>query len=326
MTTRTLIESIRDALFEEMRRDESVILMGEDVGRAGGVFRTTEGLFAEFGEARVIDTPLAECGIVGVAIGAALNGMRPVAEIQFADFIHPAMNQIMNEAAKIRFRSNGEWGCPLVIRAPYGAGVHGGMYHSQSVEALFHHVPGLKIVAPSTPYDAKGLLKSAIRDEDPVLFFEHKKAYRRVKGDIPDKDYVVPIGKAEIKRPGTDLTIITYGYMVHVALEAAEQLEVQGISTEVLDLRSLLPLDHAAICESVGRTNKVIVFHEDTKTGGVGAEVSAILAEDMFESLDGPIVRVAAPDTPPPYSPPLEEAFVPNARVLIEAANRLAAY
>lgn len=326
MAVKTLIEAIREALYEEMRRDERVIVLGEDVGVKGGVFRATEGLLREFGEPRVIDTPLAESAIVGVAIGAALNGLRPVAEIQFADFIHPAMNQIMNEAAKLRYRSNGAWGCPIVIRAPYGAGVHGGLYHSQSLEALFCHIPGLKVVVPSTPHDAKGLLKTAIRDEDPVLFFEHKRYYRRIKGEVPEQEYTVPLGVAEVKRPGDDLSLITYGGMVHTALEAAEALAQEGISVEVLDLRTLVPLDKEALAASVKKTNKAVILHEDTKTGGFGAELAAILAEELFEDLDGPVVRVAAPDTPVPYSPPLEEAFIPQVEDVVAAVRKLAAY
>src|ERR687886_344633 len=234
----TLIDAVRQALYEEMERDPSVIVLGEDVGVHGGVFRATDGLIKEFGENRVIDTPLAELGIAGVAIGAAMNGLRPVAEMQFADYIHPAFDQIVNEAAKIRYRSNGAFGCPIVVRAPFGAGVHGGLYHSQSVEALFYHVPGLKIVVPSSPYDCKGLLKAAIRDDDPVLFFEHKKSYRRVRGEVPEEDYTILLGKADLKREGRDLSIITYGIGVHLAFEASQQLSAQGIDIEILDLRT----------------------------------------------------------------------------------------
>src|SRR4051812_28360674 len=292
MTALTLVESVRLALVEEMERDPSVIVLGEDVGKHGGVFRATDGLQKQFGEERVIDTPLAELGIAGVAIGAAMNGLRPVAEMQFADYIHPAFDQIVNEAAKIRYRSNGAFGCPIVIRAPFGAGVHGGLYHSQSVEALFYHVPGLKIVVPSTPYDCKGLLKAAVRDDDPVLFFEHKKSYRRWKGEVAAEEYLVPIGRADIKRRGTDLSVITYGIGVHWALEAADAVQQSdGVSVEVLDLRTLLPLDRDAIRESVARTGKVLVLHEDNKTGGIGSEVSAFIAEELFELLDGPVAR-----------------------------------
>jgi 2-oxoisovalerate dehydrogenase E1 component beta subunit len=326
MAVKTLIEALRDGLAEEMRRDWRVIVLGEDIGVHGGVFRATDGLYTEFGPDRVIDTPLAELGIVGTAIGSALNGLRPVAEIQFADYIYPAMDQIINEAAKIRYRTNGGFGCPLVIRAPYGAGVHGALYHSQSVEAFFCHVPGLKVVTPATPYDAKGLLKAAVRDEDPVLYFEHKRTYRRIRGEVPDDDYVVPIGVAEVKRAGRHVSIITYGAMVHQALEAAEALAPEGISVEVVDLRSLLPWDHETVVASVAKTNKVVVCHEDSKTGGVGAEVAAFIAEELFEDLDGPIMRVAALDTPIPFSPQLEEAIIPGTRHILDAVHRLAAY
>jgi 2-oxoisovalerate dehydrogenase E1 component beta subunit len=322
----TLVEAVRQALYEEMERDPSVVVLGEDVGKHGGVFRATDGLQKAFGEERVIDTPLAELGIAGVAIGAAMNGLRPVAEMQFADYIHPAFDQIVNEAAKIRYRSNGAFSCPIVVRAPFGAGVHGGLYHSQSVEALFYHVPGLKIVVPSTPYDCKGLLKAAVRDDDPVLFFEHKKSYRRVKGEVPSDDYVLPIGQAEVKRQGTDLSVITYGVGVHFALEAAETVASEGISMEVLDLRTISPMDREAIAETVRRTNKVVVLHEDNKTGGVGAEVSAFIAEELFEDLDGPIVRVAAADCHIPYAPSLEAVVIPNVQDVIEAVRKLAAY
>jgi 2-oxoisovalerate dehydrogenase E1 component beta subunit len=255
-----------------------------------------------------------------------MNGLRPVAEIQFADYIHPAYDQIVNEAAKIRYRSNGTFACPVVFRAPFGAGVHGGLYHSQSVEALFFHVPGLKIVVPSTPYDCKGLLKSSIRDDDPVLFFEHKKSYRRLRGDVPDDDYVVPLGKADLKRRGSDLSIITYGIGVHLALEASERLAGEGIDIEILDLRTLLPLDTDAIKQSVARTSKVLILHEDNKTGGIGAEVAALIAEEAFEELDGPIMRLAAADTHIPYAPSLEEAILPNADDVVQAVRRLADY
>jgi 2-oxoisovalerate dehydrogenase E1 component beta subunit len=326
MAEKTLIEAVNDALREEMERDASVIVLGEDVGVHGGVFRATEGLQKRFGVGRVIDTPLAELAIVGIAIGAAMNGLTPVAEIQFADYIHPAFDQIVNEAAKIRYRSNGQFHCPIVVRAPFGAGVHGGLYHSQSVEALFYHVPGLKIVIPSTPYDCKGLLKSAIRDPDPVLFFEHKKSYRRVKGDVPDGDYTVPLAKADIKRVGSDISVITYGVGVHHALEAAERLAPEGISLEVVDLRTIVPMDKQTIADSVRKTNRALIVHEDNKTGGVGAEISAILAEELFDQLDAPIVRVAAADTHIPYAPTLEEAVIPNVDDVIVAARRLAAY
>ena len=326
MAIKTLIEAINVALAEEMARDPSVIVLGEDVGVHGGVFRATDGLLKRFGAERVIDTPLAELGIIGVAIGAAMQGMRPVAEIQFADYIHPAYDQIVNEAAKIRYRSNGTYSCPLVVRAPFGAGVQGGLYHSQSVEALFFHVPGLKIVVPSTPADGKGLLKSAVRDSDPVLFFEHKKSYRRIRGEVPDGDVTIPFGKADIKRAGSDVTVVTYGVGVHLALEAAARVEPEGISVEVLDLRTLVPMDRNAIAESVAKTSKVLIVHEDNKTGGIGAEIAAMIAEEHFEQLDGPILRVAAADTHIPYAPSLEEAVIPNVEDVVTALRRLAAY
>ncbi len=327
MTQVTLVEAIRSGMAEEMESDPSVIVLGEDVGVHGGVFRATDGLQQRFGEHRVIDTPLAELGIAGVAVGAAMNGLRPVAEIQFADYIHPAYDQIVNEAAKIRYRSNGAFSCPVVFRAPFGAGVHGGLYHSQSVEALFFHVPGLKIVVPSTPYDAKGLLKSSIRDDDPVLFFEHKRMYRRVRGDVPDEPYTLPLGVAEVKRSGRDVTVITYGIGVHLALEASQRLAKEdGIDAEVLDLRTLLPLDVDAIKTSVAKTSKVLILHEDNKTGGIGAEVAALIAEECFEELDGPILRLAAADTHLPYAPELEEAVLPNLEDVVLAVRRLAEY
>ena len=326
MAVCTLVEAVRDGLAEEMRRDWRVIVLGEDVGVHGGVFRATDGLFAEFGQDRVIDTPIAELGIVGTAIGSAMNGLRPVAEIQFADYIFPAIDQIVNEAAKIRYRTNGGFGCPMVIRAPYGAGVHGALYHSQSVEAFFCHVPGLKVVTPATPYDAKGLLKAAVRDEDPVLFFEHKRTYRRIKGEVPEDDYIVPIGVAEVKRAGQHVSVVTYGAMVHQALEAAEALAGEGISVEVVDLRSLLPWDRDTVAASVSKTSKVVICHEDSKTAGVGAEVAAFIGEELFEELDGPIARVAAQDTPVPFAATLEEAVIPGTRHIVDAVRRLAAY
>lgn len=327
MATKTFIEAIHDAMAEEMRKDERVILIGEDVGVAGGVFRTTEGLCKEFGEERVIDSPLAESGIVGVAIGAALNGLRPIAEIQFADFIYPAMDQIISEAAKLRYRSNNAFACPIVIRSPFGGGVHGALYHSQSVEAFFAHVPGLKVVAPSTPYDAKGLLKAAIRDDDPVLFFEHKKAYRSIKGEVPEEDYALPIGKAVVRREGQHLSVFSYGMAAHHCLQAAEALSEEGISVEVVDLRTLLPLDKEAILESVKRTAKVLIVHEDTLTCGIGAEVAAIIAEEAFDHLDAPIRRLAGPDIPAiPYNAPSEEFFLLNPAKIAKAMRELALY
>jgi 2-oxoisovalerate dehydrogenase E1 component beta subunit len=325
MATKTVIEALRDALQEEMQRDQRVLVMGEDV-EEGGVFRATEGFLAEFGPGRIIDTPLAESLIVGVAIGAALNGMRPVAEIQFADFIHPSMDQIISEAARMRYRSNGAFSCPMVIRAPSGGGIHGALYHSQNVEALFAHVPGLKVVAPSTPHDVAGLLKAAIRDDDPVLFLEHKKTYRLIKGEVPEEDYVLPIGKANVVRQGKDLSILTYGLAVHQCLEAAEGL-AHEVSAEVVDLRTLAPLDKETILESVRKTGKALIVHEDNLTGGIGGEVAAIIAEEAFDYLDGPVLRLAMPDVPAvPYSPPLEEYCLLNPEKIAAAIRKLAAY
>jgi len=325
MATKTVIEALHNALHEEMQRDQRVLVMGEDV-EEGGVFRVTEGLLAEFGPGRIIDTPLSESLIVGAAIGAAINGMRPVAEIQFADFIHPAMDQIVSEAARMRYRSNGAFSCPLVIRAPSGGGIHGALYHSQNVEAFFAHVPGLKVVAPSTPYDVAGLLKAAIRDEDPVLFFEHKKTYRLIKGEVPEEDFVVPIGKANVVREGKDLSILTYGLAVHQCLEAAEAL-AQEVRIEVVDLRTLAPLDKETILESVRKTGKALIVHEDNLTGGIGGEVAAIIAAEAFDYLDGPVLRLAMPDVPAvPFSPPLEEYCLLNPEKIISAVRKLAAY
>ena len=318
------LEAIRQALFEEMERDARVFVLGQDVGVYGGAFKVTEGLQERFGKERVLDTPLAEEAIVGGAIGAAMRGMRPVAEMQFIDFISRAFDLLTNFAAKNRYRTG--VGVPMVVRGPCGGGVHGGPFHSQNPEMYFVKTPGLKVVAPATAYDAKGLLKAAIRDDDPVLFLEHKFLYRRVKDRVPEEDYVVPIGKAAIRRSGADLTIVTYGAMVWTALEAAEILAKDGVSAEVLDLRTLLPLDEEAILVSVRRTGKCLVLHEDTRTGGLGAEIAATLSEKAFEWLDGPILRVTAPDTPVPYSPPLEEAFLPNVNTLLAAARKLVRY
>lgn len=320
----TYLEAISQALDEEMERDSRVFLMGEDIGIYGGAFRITEGFLQKYGEWRVLDTPLAESGFVGAAIGAAMMGLRPVVEMQFADFISCAFDQITEVAAKNHYR----WGAPvpMVIRAPFGGGVHGGPFHSECPEGWFFHSPGLKLVAPSTPYDAKGLLKAAIRDPNPVIYFEHKFLYRRIKAQLPKDDFVVPIGQADIKRQGTDISVITYGAMVHVALEAAELLSREGIDLEVVDLRTLIPLDKDSIYESVRKTSKAILLHEDNKTGGIGAEIAASLAEDCFDHLDGPVVRIAAPDTPVPFSPPLEEFFLPKAGDVVAAAKKLAAY
>ncbi len=320
----TYVEAIRQALWEEMEQDERVLLIGEDIGTYGGAFKITLGFLEKFGEDRVIDTPIAESAIVGAATGAALMGLRPVVEMQFSDFIACAFDQVVNMTAKFRYRTGTS--VPLVVRCPSGGGVHGGPFHSQNPEAWFVHVPGLKVVAPSTPYDAKGLLKAAIRDPDPVLYFEHKYLYRRIKGRVPADDYAVPIGKAEVKREGTDVSVITYGSMVHPAFVVANRMSAKGISVEILDLRSLLPLDREAILATARKTGKVVVAHEATRTGGVGGEVAAIIAESAFDRLDGPILRVTAPDTPVPFSAPLEEAFLPNTDRLAAAVERLAAY
>ena len=291
------------------------------------MFRVTDGLLDEFGPERVIDSPLAESGMVGVAIGAAMNGLRPVVEVQFADFIFPAFNQIVSEAARMYYRTNGDYSVPIVIRAPYGGGVRGGLYHSQSVEAYFAHVPGLRVVVPSNPHDAKGLLKAAIRDNNPVLFFEHKLAYNTVQGDVPEGNYTVPIGKAAVRREGQQLSLISYGLSVHHCLEAAETLAAEGISCEVVDLRSVSPLDTETLLESVKKTGRVCIVHEDNLTGGVGAEVAAIVAKDAFEYLDAPVQRVAALDVPSfPYSPTLEDALLPGPPDIISAARELVAY
>ena len=324
MPVLTYLEAIRQGIWEEMERDPSVFLLGEDIGILGGAFKVTAGMLEKFGAERVIDTPISESAIVGAAIGAALMGMRPVAEMQFMDFIACGFDQIVNMAAKMHYR----WGpaVPIVIRGPSGAGVHGGPYHSQSNEMWFVHTPGLKVVMPATAYDAKGLIKSAIRDDNPVIFYEHKFLYRRIKEEVPEGDYVVPLGKAAVRREGNDVAIITYGAMVWTALEAAEQLEKDGISLEVVDLRTLLPYDEEAVLGSVRKCNKVILLHEDTRTGGMAGELAALIGERAFEFLDGPIVRITAPDTPVPYSPPLEEYYLPNARKVIEAARKLAKY
>jgi 2-oxoisovalerate dehydrogenase E1 component beta subunit len=324
MTEITYIEAIRQALWEEMERDERVYLIGEDIGVYGGAFKITLGFLDKFGPDRVIDTPICESAIVGSAVGAALMGLRPVVEMQFSDFIACAFDQIVNMAAKFHYRLGTS--VPLVIRAPSGGGVHGGPFHSQNPEGWFVHVPGLKVLAPSTPYDAKGLLKAAIRDPDPVIYFEHKYLYRRIKGKVPDEDFSVPIGKAEVKREGTDVSVITYGAMLHQAFEAANRLNSRGISVEILDLRTLLPLDREAIVATARKTGKVVIVHEATRTGGVGGEVAAVIAEQAFDRLDGPILRVTALDTPVPFTAPLEEAFLPNADKIASAIERLAAY
>ncbi|MES9740001.1 alpha-ketoacid dehydrogenase subunit beta [Peribacillus frigoritolerans] len=327
MAVISYIDAVIMAMREEMERDSRVFVLGEDVGVKGGVFKATSGLYEQFGEQRVIDTPLAESAIAGVGIGAAMYGMRPIAEMQFADFIMPAINQIISEAAKIRYRSNNDWHCPIVIRAPYGGGVHGALYHSQSVEAIFANQPGLKIVMPSTPYDVKGLLKAAIRDDDPVLFFEHKRAYRLIKEEVPENDYVLPIGKADVKREGEDVTVITYGLCVHFALQAAERLASDGISVHILDLRTVYPLDQEAIMEAASKTGKVLLITEDNKEGSIISEVSAIIAENCLFDLDAPIMRLAGPDVPAmPYSPSLEKSFMVNPEKVEKALRDLVAY
>ena len=327
MPARTFIEAIRDTLADEMRRDERVIVLGEDVGKKGGVFLATDGLWTEFGDERVIDTPLTESMIIGTSIGAAVNGLRPVAEIQFAYFIHPAFNQLVSEAARMRYRSNNGYSVPMTVRAPYGGGVHGALYHSQSIEAFYTHVPGIKVVIPSTPYDARGLLRSSIRDDDPVLFLEHKKMYRSVRGDVPETDYTVPLGKARISHPGTQITVIAYGLMAHYALEAADAVADEGISVEVVDLRTLRPLDKETLLDSVRKTGKCLIVYEDNRFGGYGAEIAAIVAEEAFDYLDGPVTRIAGPDVPGvPYNHVLEDWFMVNPEKIADAIRRLAAY
>ena len=327
MAVKNVLEAVRDAMREEMRRDERVFVLGEDVGARGGVFLATDGFIDEFGASRVIDTPLAESSIAGIAVGAALRGMRPIAEIQFADFIWPVFNQIVGEAARVRYGTNGRLSVPLVLRTPEGGGVRGALYHSQSAEAYFCHTPGLKVIAPATPYDAKGLLKSAIRDNDPVIFLEHKRTYRLVRGEVPDEEYTLPIGKADIKRAGDDISVITYGLMVHHCLEAAQELADEGVSVEVVDLRTLRPLDTDAALQSVMKTGKALVVHEDNKVGGIGGEVAAVIAEDAFEYLDAPVRRLAGPEVPAmPYSPPLEALYMLDSAKIAAAIRSLAAY
>ena len=320
----TYLEAIREGLWEEMERDPNVFLLGEDIGVYGGAFKVTAGFLERFGEKRVVDTPISEAAIAGAAIGAGLMGLRPVAEMQFADFITCGFDQIVNFAAKCRYR----WGAavPIVVRAPSGGGIHGGPFHSQNPEMWFVRTPGLKVVAPATAYDAKGLIKSAIRDNDPVIFFEHKGLYRKIKEELPSEEYTVPIGKAKVVREGSDLTIVTYGSMVWVALEAADKLAEEGASVEVVDLRTLVPLDRETVCESVRKTSKVLLLHEDTRTGGMAGELAASITETVWEFLDGPILRVTAPDTPVPYSPPLEDAFMPNCDKVLEKARELWRY
>ena len=328
MAELNILEAIRGAMDEEMERDERVMVLGEDVGRKGGVFGATEGLWAKYGDKRVLDTPLTEGMIAGAAMGAAVYGLRPVAEMQFADFVYPAFNQIVSEISRIHYRSNGTFTAPMVIRMPYGGGVHGALYHSQSNEGYFTSTVGLKVVAPGTPADAKGLLKAAIRDQDPVMFFEHKKTYRLFKAEVPDGDVVVPIGKAQVAREGTHLSIFCYGYMRTCALEAAETLAREdGVEAEIVDLRTLRPLDLETILASVAKTGRALVVHEANRFGGFGAEVAATIAEQAFEDLDGPVTRLAGPEVPGvPYHHSLEDWFMISPARIVAAARKLASY
>ena len=327
MPVASVIDAVREALREEMRRDPAVFIMGEDVGQRGGVFLATQGFLEEFGRSRVIDTPLAEASIMGIALGAAFRGLRPIPEMQFSDFIWPSVNQLIGEAARVSYGTNGALQVPMVIRVPYGGGIRGGLFHSQNVEAYFFHTPGLKVVAPSTPYDAKGLLKSAIRDNNPVVFLEHKKTYRLVRGEVPEEDYTVPLGVADVKRAGRNITAVSYGLMLHYCLEAAEQVAIDGIDVEVVDLRTLKPLDKETVLESVRKTGKLLIVHEDNITGGVGAEVAALVADEAFEYLDGPVTRLCGPDVPTmPFAQSLEDAYMPTTERIAEALRKQAAY
>lgn len=328
MAEKLLIQAVHDAIDEAMDEDERVVVFGEDVGTRGGVFRATDGLIDKYGSGRVIDSPLAESLIVGAAIGMSVNGLIPIAEIQFLDFSPPAMDQIMSEAARMRYRSNGTFHCPMVIRTPYGGGIHGALYHSQSIEAIYTHVPGLKVVAPIDPYDAKGMLRSSILDPDPVLFLEHKKAYRAIKAELPDEPYMVEIGKAKLLREGSDLTIISWGAYLYEALNAADDyVDEHGGSIEVIDLRSLRPLDTETILESAMKTGKVLIVQEANRFGGLAGEISAIIAEEAFAYLDGPIMRLTSPDVPAmPYSPPLENAYLVTRDDVYQAIDKLAAF
>lgn len=327
MRNMTLIQAITEAMDEELARDPRVFITGEDVGPRGGVFRATMGLMEKYGGERVVDSPLAELSIVAVGIGAALSGLRPICEIQFADFIHPAFNQIVSEASKMYYRSSGQWSVPMVIRAPYGGGIGGGLYHSQSVEAFFAHIPGIKVVIPSTPADAKGLLKSAVRDPNPIMFFEPKKGYRAIKGDVPDGEYTVPIGPARLARQGTDISVYAYGMMAYYAEIAADIVAREGISVDLVDLRTLLPVDKESILNSFKKTGKALIVHEDTLTLGYGAEIAAILSSDGFSYMDAPIMRLTGPDIPAvPFSHPMQEFYMPNPEKIAQAMRDLAAY
>ena len=323
-----VIQAVQDAIREEMARDPAVFVMGEDVGMRGGVFGATDGLLQEFGETRIIDTPLAEASIVGIALGAAFRGQRPIPEIQFSDFVWPSVNQLIGEAARSCYGTNGAVAVPMTVRIPYGGGIRGGLFHSQNVETHFFHTPGLKVVTPCTPYDAKGLLKSAIRDNNPVVFLEHKKTYRLVRGQVPEGEYTLPLGVADIKRPGRDVTVVSYGLTLHYCLEAAATLAQEGAAdAEVIDLRTLSPLDRGAILDSVRKTGKLLIAHEDNLTGGIGAEIAALVSEEAFEYLDGPITRVCGPDVPTmPFAQTLEDAYIPDAAKIAAALRRLAAY
>ena len=318
------VEAVRATLYEAMKNDDRTVILGEDVGARGNVFLITKDFIGEFGERRVIDTPIAEASIVGIAVGMAMEGLRPIAEIQFADFIYPSFNQIVGEAAKIRYRSNGEYTCPLVIRTPYGGGVRGALSHSVSIEALFYHVPGLKIVAPAFPADVKGLLNASIDDPDPVLFLEHKKTYRLIKGEVPNGHYTIPLGKANVLKEGSQLTVVSYGLYVHWALEAARSLQDDGVSVEVIDLRSIRPMDKTAILNSVEKTHKLLIVHEDNKFGGIGAEISAMVAEEALFNLDAPIRRLCGPDVPAMgYALPLEEEFMSSPAEMADAMREM---
>ena len=320
----TVVEAVREALEQEMERDSRVVLLGEDIGRLGGVFRATDGLLDRFGPQRVVDSPMAELGIAGIAVGLAMRGLRPVAEIQFADFIHAAADHLIGEAAKVRYRTAGDWTCPMVVRTAYGGGFRGGPYHSQSVEAFFSHVPGLKVVSPATPSDAKGLLTSAIRDPDPVIVLEHKLTYRAIKGPVPEGEYLVPIGSGSVARKGSDVTIVSYGMMLHESLAAAELLAAEALEAEVIDLRTLLPIDFHMVLDSVRRTGRLCVVHEDTRTMGLGAEVAAVISERAMEQLIAPPVRLTMPDVGGiPVADPLEDALIPNRQAIVEAVRSL---
>ena len=327
MKKTTLIEAITQALFEEMERDDRVFLIGQDIGLYGGVFKATKGLLDRFGPERVIDSPISEVYIAGGSVGAAMVGLRPIPEIQFADFITPSMDQIIQQAAKLRYRTGGQWTCPMTIRVCCGGDVGGGLYHSQINEQWFFSQPGLQVVMPATPYDAKGLLKSAIRGEDPVIYFEHKRLYRWVKEELPEEDFTVPIGKAAVRKEGDDITIVSYGFMYHRSMEAAQALEKEGVSAEVIDMRTISPWDRETIYESVKKTSKVVLVQESSKTGGVMGEVSASITEEMFDYLDAPVSRVCGLDVPAiPFAPPMEHFFLPNAEKIARVVKKVMEY